>query len=49
MRLNALADQHEALDVALHAAWDALAALADPAGNFTADICSRGPGASVAP
>jgi hypothetical protein len=37
MRLNALADQHEALDVALHAAWDALAALADPAGNFTAD------------
>ncbi|MGP8000228.1 MAG: hemerythrin domain-containing protein [Streptosporangiaceae bacterium] len=37
MHLNALAGQHEALDAALHAACDALAALADPAGGFTAD------------
>lgn len=37
MHLNALAGQHEALDAAIHAARDALAALADPAGNFTAD------------
>jgi hemerythrin-like domain-containing protein len=37
MHLDALAGQHEALDAALHAARDGLAALADPAGNFTAD------------
>jgi len=37
MHLNALAGQHEALDAALHAACDGLAALADPAGNFAAD------------
>jgi Hemerythrin HHE cation binding domain len=37
MHLNALAGQHEALDTAVHAARGALAALADPAGNFTAD------------
>ena len=37
MHLNALAGQHEALEAALHAARDGLAALADPAGNFTAD------------
>jgi hemerythrin-like domain-containing protein len=37
MHLNALAGQHDALDAALHAARDGLAALAGPAGNFTAD------------
>ncbi|MGH3273577.1 MAG: hemerythrin domain-containing protein [Streptosporangiaceae bacterium] len=37
MQLTALASQHEALDAALHAARDGLAALADPAGNFIAD------------
>jgi hemerythrin-like domain-containing protein len=37
MHLNALAGQHEALDAAVHAARDGLAALADPAANFTAD------------
>ena len=37
MHLNALAGQHEALDAALHVACDALAALTDPAGDFTAD------------
>ncbi len=37
MQLNALAGQHEALDAALHAAGDGLAALADPAGDFATD------------
>lgn len=37
MHLNALAAQHTALDAAVHAACDGLAALADPAGNFPAD------------
>lgn len=37
MHLNALAAQHKALDAGVDAACDGLAALADPAGNFTAD------------
>lgn len=40
MHLDALAGQHEALDAALQTACDGLAALADPAGNFTADRAS---------
>lgn len=37
MRLEELASQHEALDFALQAAGDRLAALADPAGDFSTD------------
>jgi hypothetical protein len=37
MHLSELSSQHEALDAAVHAASSALAALADPAGDFTAD------------
>src|SRR5208282_4538003 len=37
MHLGELADQHDALDAALQAVSDGLAALADPAGDFATD------------
>jgi hemerythrin-like domain-containing protein len=37
MHLGVLASQHDALDAALHAVSDGLAALADPAGDFGTD------------